>query len=80
MLLRPNLPPSMTSMSPYQSSDPSSHAINDTIDSPPPHFLPNLLCKCNNVVPVVGTLPSSPTSLSKPPLKERPNILDRIHV
>ena len=75
MLLMLNLPPSMTSMSPYQSSDPSWHAKNETIDSPPGHFLTNLRCKCHNNVPVVATLPSSLTSLLKPLLKERPTSL-----
>jgi len=78
--LKPNLPLSMTSMSPYQSSDPPWHTINETIDSPPWHFLPNLLRKCNNIVSVVGASPSCLTSLAKPPLKERPHILYRIHV
>lgn len=50
VLLKPNLLPSMTSLPLYQRSDPSWHAINKTIDSPPQHFLPNLLCKCNNIV------------------------------
>ena len=50
VLLEPNLLPSMASLPLYQRSDPSWHAINKPIDSPPQHFLPNLLCKCNNIV------------------------------